>query len=299
MRGKIKSRINRPLDRAIVDEDMKALLGTKWFSDVRPIIEASADGKGYILTFEVDEMPILKDVQFIGRKALRQKEIEETTNLKKGGRADSVAARLAVEKIRVLYGEKGYDKAEVRLIEGGRPGDTRVIIEIFEGPKFKVGTVTFVGNTFVEDAVLSTKIESRRGFFGILGAKRYKDGLENDKRSLVKYYTDNGFFDVKISPTTKPGQSLGEEQITFTISEGPQYKVRKILFEGNKKIESAKLGEGLLLKEGEPYNEGLREIDLQGDQHGHYWKIRLHRHQGRASEQPIDREARHRSTSST
>jgi len=272
IRGKIKSRAGRPLDRVTVEQDMKALLATKWFSDVRPVYEPGPDGQGFVLTFQVDEMPVLRDVQFVGRDKIRLKDIEETTGLKKGARADSVRARLAVQQIQTLYEEKGYEKAEVRLLEGGKVGDTRVIIEIFEGPKFKVDTIDFVGNTFVEDGVLRTKIESRRGFFGLLGAKRYKDGLENDKRALIKYYQDNGFFEVRVSATTKPGAGLGQEQITFTISEGVQFKVRKVLFEGNRKIPEAKLAEGLLLKPGSTYNEALRDIDFKAI-NTRYWGI--------------------------
>ena len=114
--------------------------------------------------------------------------------------------------------------------------------------------------------MLATKIESRRGFFGMLGAKRHKDGLESDRRALIKYYQDNGFFDVKVSATTRPGKELGEEQITFTISEGAQYKVRKIVFEGNKQLAEAKLREGMLLKPGQPYNEAMREHRPQDHQ---------------------------------
>src|SRR6202034_4462008 len=99
------------------------------------------------------------------------------------------------------------------LIEGGKFGDTKVVIEIFEGPKFKIESIDFVGNTFVDDGVLATKIESRRGYFGLLGAKRQKEGLENDKRALYKYYQDNGYFDVRITAITKPGKQLGMEQI--------------------------------------------------------------------------------------
>ena len=212
-------------------------------------------------------MPVLKDVQFIGLNDtwghVRLKDIEEATMLKKGARADSVKAQLAVHQIQGLYEEKGYEKAQVRLIEGGKPGDSRIVMEIFEGPKFAIESIDFVGNKFVEDGVLATKIESRHGYFGLLGAKRQKDGLENDRRALYKYYQDNGYFDVHISAVTRPGKVLGQERIEFTISEGPQYKVKEIVIEGNKQLSEAKLREGMMLKPGDPYNETVREIDFQ------------------------------------
>ena len=268
IRGKIKSRAGRPLDPATYDEDLRSLEGTKWFSEVQILVDKAPDGKGIILVIRVTEMPILKDVQFIGLIQgighVKKKDIEETTGLKKGARADSVKAQMAVHQIQTLYIEKGFEKAEVRLLEGGKYGDTKVVIEIFEGPKFEIDSIDFIGNTFVEDGILNTKIESRRGILGTkLGAKRQKDGLESDRRALVKYYQDNGFFDVRVSATTKPGKELGGEEVTFTISEGVQYKVRKIIIEGNKQIPEEKLREGMLVKVGQPYNEGLRDVDYK------------------------------------
>ncbi len=279
LRGKIKSRVGRPLDRATVEDDMRTLLATKWFSDVAPVLDkAPGDGGKFILTFQVVEMPVLKDVRFIGLQEhfsighVRLKDIEETTGLKKGARADSIRARMAVAQIQTLYEEKGYEKAEVKLLKGGEPGATEVVIEIFEGPKFKIEGIDFVGNTFVPDDVLKTKIESRRGLFGVLGAKRHKDSLEGDKRAVTKYYQDNGFFDVKVQTNVKHGAGLGQELVTFTISEGAQYKVRKVLFEGNSKIEAAKLGEGLMLKPGMIYNEAVHELDYK-KVNTRYWTI--------------------------
>ncbi len=270
MRGHIKSRVGRPLDRATLDEDLRSLIGTKWFADVQIQYDSSPKGDGVVLIFVVVEMPMLREVRFIGLHKLKLKDVEETTNLKKGARADWMTTQAAVRKIEDLYGERGYEKAEVRLLEGGKPGDTKVVIEIFEGPKFQIESIKFVGNTFVEDDVLATKIESRRGFFGLLGAKRNKDSFQNDRIALMKYYQDHGFFDVEVQATVKPGSSLGQEQITYTISEKTRYKVRKTVFEGNEKIPTATLGEGLLLKPGEAYNEGLREIDSKAIM-SRYW----------------------------
>jgi outer membrane protein insertion porin family len=276
VRGLLKSRAGQPLDRATVEQDVKALEAKKWFSEVNAVFDdRTGQGQGIVLIFRVAEMPILRDVQFIGLNNgmghVKLRDIEEATGLKKGARADSVRALQAVQQIQTLYEEKGYEKAKVRLIEGGRMGDTRVVIEIFEGPKFTIGGIDFVGNAFVEDGVLATKIESRKGIFG-LGARRHKDGLEGDRRALIKYYQDNGFFDVRVSANARPGSSLGQELVTFTISEGPQYKVRNIVFEGNRKIPEAKLREGLLLKPGQPFNEGIRELDHKAI-NTRYWSI--------------------------
>ena len=91
------SRVGQPLDQDKVEADLKTLMGTKWFSDVRYYLDESPPKSGkWALIFVVREMPLLTKVEFRGRKAIRLKEIEDTTELKAGNRADPTRTRLAV-----------------------------------------------------------------------------------------------------------------------------------------------------------------------------------------------------------
>ncbi|MFO0890999.1 MAG: POTRA domain-containing protein [Isosphaeraceae bacterium] len=264
IRAKILSRAGQPLDQQKVEADLKSLMATKWFSDVSPYYQEAPPKSGrYLLIFKVREMPVLRVVEFRGRKGVSLKEIEENTDLKVGNRADPTKTRLAIGQIQRLYQEKGYELAEVKLIEGGSIGDTKVIIQIFEGPKFKIASVDFKGNTFASDAQLWTKITSRKPILGLVGGKYHRDMLEEDRRKLTDYYQSQGFFEVKITPVTKPGNSLGDVNLTFVISEGTRYKVRNLVFEGNKKVKTAELREGLQLHSGKPFLEAVREADLK------------------------------------
>ena len=94
---------------------------------------------------------------------LKLKDVEEATSLKKGNRADAMGTQLALGQIKRLYEEKGYPMAEVALVEGGQPGDTKVVIGVFEGPQHYVRSIDFKGNVFATDAQLKTKITSRTG----------------------------------------------------------------------------------------------------------------------------------------
>ena len=127
-----------------------------------------------------------------GRKAIRLKEIEDTTGLKAGNRADPSQTRRAVSQIQELYREKGYDLASVTLLEGGNHGDTKIVIEVFEGPKAKVTSIEFKGNSFASAATLKTHINTRSTILGLFG--RYDaDMLENDREKLVEYYIERVF----------------------------------------------------------------------------------------------------------
>jgi outer membrane protein insertion porin family len=264
IRAKILSRTGQPLDQQKVEADLKSLMATKWFSDVAPYYQEVPPKSGkFVLIFRVREMPVLRVVEFRGRKGISQKEIEENTDLKVGNRADPTKTRLALGQIQRLYQEKGYELAEVKLVEGGNAGDTKVIIQIFEGPKFKIASVDFKGNTFASDATLWTKITSRKPILGLVGGKYHRDMLEEDRRKLTDYYQSQGYFEVKITPVTRPGSSLGDVHLTFVISEGTRYQVRNLVFEGNKKIKTAELREGLQLHSGKPFLDAVREADLK------------------------------------
>jgi len=264
IRAKLLSRAGQPLDQEKVEADLKSLMATKWFSDVSPYYsETSPGSRQYILIYRVREMAVLRAVEFRGRWAVSLKEIEENTDLKVGSRADPTKTRLALGQIQRLYQEKGYDLAEVKLLEGGNVGDTKVVFEIFEGPKFKIASVDFKGNRYASDAQLMTKIASRRPILGLLGGKYHRDVLEEDARKLRDYYQSQGFFEVQVTPVTRPGESLGDVHLTFVISEGTRYTVRNLVFEGNSKIKTEELREGLQLHSGKPFLDALRESDMR------------------------------------
>jgi outer membrane protein insertion porin family len=236
-------------------------MGTKWFSDVRYHLDESPPKSGkYTLIWVVREMTLISKVEFRGRKAVRLKEIEDTTSLKDGNRADPARTWLAVSQILRLYQEKGYDLASVTLLEGGNPGDTKIVIEIFEGPKVKIGSINFSGNKFASAATLRTHISTRKPILGLFGKYR-RDMLDEDKQKLIDYYYANGFFEVNVSPVTRTGDNPGEVELTFVVSEGTQYKVRNVIIEGNKKIKTEALRKDLELHSGKPFLMAVREAD--------------------------------------
>jgi outer membrane protein insertion porin family len=261
IKSKLLSQVGKPLNQDKVEADLKTLMGTKWFADVTYHIDESPPGSGkYALIWVVREMTLLTKVEFRGRKAIRLKEIEDSTSLKAGNRADPARTWLAVSQILRLYQEKGYDLASVTLLEGGNAGDTKIVIEIFEGPKLKVGSIDFVGNKFASDATLRTHITTRQPILGLFGKYR-RDMLEDDKQKLIDYYFANGFFEAKVSPVTRSGSDPGKIDLTFVVSEGTQYKVRNVVIEGNQKIKTDALASDLELHSGKPFMMAMRDAD--------------------------------------
>ncbi|WP_165068332.1 BamA/OMP85 family outer membrane protein [Paludisphaera rhizosphaerae] len=262
IRAKLLSKAGMEYDQQRVDTDLKELIASKWFTDVQPFYEEKPPGSGnIILIFRVQEMPILRSVEFRGLRKIRLKEIEEATSLKAGNRADPMRTRLAVQQIERLYTEKGYELAQVKLVKGGDPGDLDVVIEIFEGDKFHLASIDFKGNVFATDAQLRTKITSRKPILVGLGGRYSRELLDDDVRKLVEYYQSQGFFEVRVTPVTQPGDGLGDVNLTFVVSEGIRYHVRNLIFEGNKQIQEEQLRQGLALHSGQPFLDAVRDND--------------------------------------
>ena len=265
VRAKLLSKPGSPLDARNIDADIKSLMATKWFSDVTPwheIDKRDPSGKSYILIYTVKEMPVLTKVEFRGRSGVKLKEIEQLTGLKVGERADATRTHLAVGQVKRLYEEKGFELAEVKLLKGGNLGDTQVVISIFEGPKHYIASIDFKGNVFANDSMLKTKISSRTRLLGLMWGKYHRDALEEDVRKLKEYYQSLGFFEVQVTPVTRSSPAdLGAMHVEFDVSEGTRYKVRNISFEGNKKVKTEVLRQGLALHSGQPLLDSVKDAD--------------------------------------
>ena len=134
------------------------------------------------------------------------------------------------------------------------------MIQIFEGPKVKIGSINFVGCEFATGAQLKTHISSRQPILGLFG-KYHRDMLEDDRQKLIDYYQKQGFFEAKVTPVTRAGKDLGEIELTFVIHEGIRYTVRNVIIEGNSKLKTGVLKEDLELHSGKPFLQAVRDAD--------------------------------------
>lgn len=259
--SKLRTRAGRDYNERVLEEDIARLLQTKWFAQVQPFFKQDPDSGGWVVTFRVYELPLIRAVEFRGLSKLKRKEVEESTGMKAGARADAVKATLAARQIERMYHDKGYEWAEVRLLEGDKPDDTQVIFEIFEGPKCRLRSIDFTGNSYVSAGVLRTKISSKTAILGI-GGIYHREDVEDDARKLREYYHTQGFFEVNIRPVVRPDPNMGDMRVEFVVWEGTQYKVRDITFEGNTYLSEAELREGLVLHSGQPFKDDLRVADI-------------------------------------
>ena len=231
VRDKLLCRVGRPLDLKVVKTDVKSLRATGWFSDIGVEYSRAPETKGVILFFKLAEKQIIREVKYEGRSKISEKEIEKATQIKVGGRANWLQAQMAVRQIQSLYTEKGYDFANVKLIEGGNPGDTRIHYRIFEGPKSQIGRVEFVGNTVFVADLLRTKISLGSKLLGLLPGTFQIDEVDADVRKLVEFYQNVGYMDTQVTPIIRRGETRGRSAHVRDRRgnpiQGSQYRFRR------------------------------------------------------------------------
>lgn len=264
----VKTRPGRPYNPAEIQEDIRKLMETNWFVDVRPAEARTPEG--VVVIFRVVERPTIKEVIYEGAKHLSRKELEEITGLRPGGPMDPALNWRAREAIERKYKEKGRLLARVELVEGTKSDDLRVVFRVTEGPVIRINSIRFEGNHFVSAARLKTQIESRAtilGFFGEYDPER----LDNDVLRLLKYYHTFGFFEARIGRKVFWQPGTDRVDVVFVIEEGPRSYVDSTEVTGNRILEPSVLAARDKTEKGKPYNANIVQASAR-EMRNEYWK---------------------------
>jgi outer membrane protein insertion porin family len=257
----IHTRKDREFDSDVLQGDVRRLVTSSIFKDVKTFVE-QAEG-GVVVVFEVFERPRIREIKFLGNRGFSDKKLTKEIGLKKGDPLNSYAAEESRRKIEQLYHSGGYPKAAVAIFEGDRPGDKDLIFLVNEGYLERVSKVSFEGNTISPDGVLKTRIQSKPGWFWyFFGGKVDRSKIDADVQALTAYYRALGYFRARISRTLEYDPSGKWLTLKFIIDEGPRYKVRNVSIEGGTKFATQPLRRFLELKEGEFFNQGESNKDL-------------------------------------
>ena len=126
-------------------------------------------------------------------------------------------------------------KVEGKIIKlEDNPEYVEVHFTVYEGGKTKVARIEFNGNSVISGGDLR-RYSGQRSMWnpaGWFSKKRVSDfDLELVRSDAIKQYHEQGYLDAKVSEPNKT-QTNNVVYISFDVSEGRQYKVGKIDFEG-------------------------------------------------------------------
>jgi outer membrane protein insertion porin family len=257
----VRTREGEPFDPATVEEDYQRIFDLKRFANVEAKVEPTRTG--VIVVFIVNEQKQVASIAFRGNNNVSTRDLQESAGISTGQSLDRFRLALARQSIQNLYRDKGYPYAHVEIPE--EPLNTRgeLIFNITEGPHVRVRKLDFIGrNSFTEDR-LRDVVKTRYWIWIFRPGTFDPEMIEDDVAALRRFYTDHGFFDVKVGRKIIVSPDQTEVQVNFLIDEGPRYTVRNVLFQGNTTVGEAQLRKDLRMTTGQPWSEEFRDRDVR------------------------------------
>lgn len=259
--GTIKTRPGMEYKPDVVAEDVRKLYESRSFANIR-VVEKPVDGGRVTVVFQVAELPsVVQDIVYQGAKHLKPDELESLTGLHKGVPLNPIAVQLAKQAILRKYQEKGRLQATVDILEGDKPGDTRIVFNIAEGPVVKVKDIDFVGQTFVSAGRLRTQINSSKAFLGMLGGDYNPLMADMDVAKLEEYYRSFGYHDVRVSRELVWDGTGRYVTLVYHVAEGQRYRVTKVDLHGVPDKERQELLKFNSFHQGDVYSQQRIDAD--------------------------------------
>ena len=249
-------------DQAALERDFNSLWNTGYFDDLR--IEREPSAKGWIIHVYVKEKPTIREIKYVGLSSVSQSDVldkfkERKVGLTQESQYDPTKVKRAEVVIKELLAAHGHQFATVRSeVRPIPPAAVALTFVVKEGPKVKVGKITFEGNKALSSRELRSAMKNLKPigiphsiFLENLFARTYDSTkLSEDAERVRYYYQTKGYFKALVAdPKTQihdtsgvkwywpfkpsPGKAV---DITLPVEEGARYRLKEITFSGNKAV---------------------------------------------------------------
>ena len=229
---------------------------------------------GKVILYNMEERQRVKIVDYVGSKKVEMSKIDEELK-KKGIRialdsfVDPGLVKQVAAVVRDLYAEKGYEyvtvKPEIKAVSSATK-TVNLSFHITEGPKVRIKSVDFLGNTAIGDGALAKQMKENKGpnkwlFFMSKGGTFKEGKFEEDADKVQQYYRENGYVKAQIGQPQlrilwdeKDGRTRWV-QLQIPVTEGPRYRIGEIDFSGNTVVKTEGLRPLFKLNAGDWFDE--------------------------------------------
>lgn len=249
---------------------IKKLYESKQFSNV-DVYLAKLDGKTVYLQFDVQELPMLKEVTLVGIKKAKAKELLKEAELKEGAMVTDNLLVTTRNYFTKKYTDKGFLKTKVTLDTKKDSSDVNVVnmnVFIDKGSKIKIKNVNFSGNKTLSNKTLRKAMSNtKKKFLGRFwkGSKYIEEDYQEDLESILDKYSREGFRDARILSEGISWNDDNTININIELEEGKQYRFSDIVFVGNKEYTNEELMKVLRIDRGDVYNGAVLKERVKGD----------------------------------
>lgn len=171
-------------------------------------------------------------VQFKGNTYFSQRELEETLPLKVGGEFSSDNINRSKEVLEDKYRREGFYHFHIDSLFYNVSDDSstvRLTFIVTEGVQTTIQTIAVAGNNAVPSAQLLALMETTAGM------PLNEQLLESDIRSMLHFYSNNGypFAKIRSDSISISRNDSSKLQIVLLIEEGPRVFLDEIQVDGN------------------------------------------------------------------
>ena len=317
----IELRLDSFLDESVirrVKTVLRTMMAEKGFTnaEVNHKVTPVAGGPKLVnVTFNVSEGPKIKirEIDFVGNSAVGdgtlQRKLKENkpkgilSFITGGGTYKENEFEADADRIVEYYQNQGYVRArvgqpELKVLENTKDGKTRWVelrIPVTEGPRYRMGELSFAGNTLV-------KSEQLRPLFKLQPGEWYsRKEVDEGRKKAQEIYGGAGYMEFTAFPDLKPSDEPGPEDqlaalvpdalrappqigpasvdaptvgITMRIEEGSQYFVNRINFTGNTTTRDNVIRREMRLLEGNVFStEALKYSVRRLNQLGYFKQL--------------------------
>lgn len=266
LKKEIKSKPGEPLSEMQVSTDaekVKEYYQVKGFKNVQVTykIDVNEEFGRAVVTFNINEgdRSYVTLVKFVGNSALTEKELRKQMKtrkknlfsfINKSGLFQDDQFEEDLKKVRDYYFDRGYIDMEVRdyKFEYPEENEMTVVVTVFEGIQYKVGKIAMQGNELFTEKEVRSRLKMLEN--GVFSPK----GLEGDKKHIEDLYGEKGYIDAKVVPERSANVESGRIDLVYSITDGAQSFVEKIVVQGNNKTKDKVLRRELALAPGDVYD---------------------------------------------
>ncbi len=259
-------------DSPSIDKSIRNLMETGSIRDVRVFLDPSKENDNEVgLVFKVITKARIGQLGFTGNNDLSDKKLKKTIASKLGHLVDYAKINADIRALEELYLEKGYWNVRVRselLKSKEDPSEVNLSFQIIENDKRKIRSISFVGNSTLDDEKLLDQMETAPWRFWRFWSKRSKYRprvLEDDLELLKEAYRNEGFLEVEIEQSSVriiPVDS-SNLQLEIEVNEGNRSYFGSNSIKGNAVIKTSELTDlsGIksvdIIRQGDPYSPTL------------------------------------------
>lgn len=258
--SKVKVKLGDTFSQRAIDDDLKRLYATGYFSDVSIDVQDYSDGVKVI--FILKERVVIEDIIIEGNRRIRIKKIRDILKSKIGDMLDLAILNQDINEVKKLYEEKGFQLANIDYtIDTNKETNTaKIHIRIDEGKRIKVHRIYIEGNSAFPYKKIISIMSTRRDFLFTSGIFK-EDIFEEDLEKIKQLYDDAGYLDVKITYDLKYDEK-NFMYITIKIDEGKKYRVGDIALKGNVIFPAPRLRENIKMISGKTFSHSGLRTDL-------------------------------------